>query len=113
VAAAVTGGLHPLVLPQGCALPAIRYQMIDNPLEATHDGPTSLEHPRIQLTIHAATHAACEQASKALKLALHAQRRMGQAASFVTNEIDDYDTELRQFMRHVDVIAWREGDSTW
>lgn len=113
VSAAVPGGFHPLVLPQGTTLPAIRYQQIDNPLEATHDGPTTLEHPRVQLTVHAKSHAEVERAAKALKLALHAQRRMGPGPSFVVNEVDGYDTELRQYMRHVDVIAWREGESGW
>lgn len=111
VAAAVPGGCHPLVLPQGCALPAVRYQVIDSPLEATHDGPTSLTHPRIQLTVHARTYAECEQAAKAIRLTLHGQRRMGLGPTLLANEgIDDYDTELRQYMRHIDVIAWREGE---
>lgn len=113
MAAAVPGGIHPLVLPQGCTLPAIRYQMIDNPVEATHDGPTALEHPRIQLTIQAATYAEIERAAKGLRLVLHAQRRTGQGPVFVVNEVDDYDVELRQYVRHVDVIVWREGESTW
>lgn len=111
VAAQTPGGIHPLVLPQGCGLPAIRYQQIDNPLEATHDGPTTLEHPRIQLTIQALTYAEIERVTKALRLALHAQRLAG--PTFVVNVIDDYDTELRQYVRHVDVIAWREGESGW
>lgn len=113
VAVAVPGGIHPLVLPQGCTLPAIRYQVIDDPQEATHDGPTTLEHPRIQLTVHALTHAECERAGQAIKLTLHGQRRIGGASFMANGGIDDYDMELRQYMRHMDVIVWREMERTW
>lgn len=107
VAALVGARIYPLTLPQKVTLPAIRYQLIDSPLDMSHSGPTDLVHPRIQLSVHAATHLAASQVIWALKTALHGRTIVG-GPSFVEEGPEDYEPETQQFMQHLDVIIWRE-----
>lgn len=100
--------VYPLTLPQGVTLPALWYQQIDDPPELSHSGPAAISHPRVQLTIHAATYAAALAVAAVLRATLHGSARWGPGcASWIANEWDDYDPETQHFIRIVDVIVWR------
>ena len=107
VSALVGARIYPLTLPQGVTLPAIRYQLISSPLDASHSGATALEHPRIQFSVYASTHLTASRVSRAVSNALHAKEIAG-GPSFVDLGPEDYDPETELFIRHLDVTIWRE-----
>lgn len=99
---------YPLTLPQNVVLPAIRYQQISEPPELTHSGPADISRPRIQLTIHASTYATAAAIGAALRAALHGSQRWGAGrVSWIENEWDEYEPDLEQYVRFVDVMIWR------
>jgi hypothetical protein len=104
--------VYPMTLPQQVTLPAIRYQRIDSPGEVSHSGGAGLEHPRMQVSIHALTFGEAEQLADALKRLLHGRRGLfgvGSAA-FVANDVPDFEEETGQYLRYVDVIVWHHWE---
>lgn len=65
--------VYPQDLPQGVTLPAITYQLVSNPVEATHDESpgSSLSHPRVQITAWSTTHLGSVTLAAAIFSALH------------------------------------------
>ena len=68
--ALIVGRLYPVYLPQGAALPAIAYQLIDAPQQTTTDGPLGLTDATYQFNCFAATHAALIELTEAMILLL-------------------------------------------
>ena len=64
--------IYPLDLPPSVTLPAVTYQIIDAPIEATHDeaAGSSLVYARHQITSWATTYAASVALAKQIHLAL-------------------------------------------
>ena len=109
--ALVGSRIYPLMLPQRATLPAIRYQRISTLQEAAHDGPGPRE-SRWQFSVHAGSYASADGAARALRAALDCRRFGPQRTTFLANDLDDYDAETEQFIRHVDVMVWEAtGDS--
>ena len=108
--------LYPLVLPQGVTLPAVRYQRISTSRLRSHSGPSGLAYPTFQFSVHAGTAASADAVAAQLTAALECyQGPMGAGAlgatvqaAFVVGDVDDYDAETGQYMRHVDAIIWHE-----
>lgn len=100
--------VYPLTLPQRVLLPAIRYQRIDTPAEVSQGSAAGMEHPRVQWTVHALSYAEAEEIASALKRAFQGRRGLfGEgSASFVANDLPDFEGETGQYLRHVDVIVW-------
>lgn len=57
ISALVSGRVYPLMLPQGCSLPAISYQRVSTDYIVSVGGYSGLERVRIQIDVMASTYA--------------------------------------------------------
>lgn len=92
----IGGRFYPLVIPQKAAMPACAYQRITTGRECTHDGPSGLAEPRIQITIQAATYTSAKTIASAMRQKLngHNAKVSGvRTVIFLENEYDGYNLE--------------------
>ncbi|MBI2758792.1 MAG: DUF3168 domain-containing protein [Chloroflexi bacterium] len=107
--------IYPQQLPQGVTLPAIRYQKISDPSDATMTGPSALRHPRYQLDCYAdgdnaylSAAALADQVITALDGYSGVMSGITVFASFQQDTRDNYDTETGRFWQSVDLIIWHQ-----
>jgi len=105
--------IYPSALPQGVALPAIRYFLVSDPPEHTHSGPSQLHHPKYQLDCVAVGDEgyrdAHRLASQVIALCDGYAGLMGDYtvhAGFKDEKRDNYDPETGRHTAQVDVILW-------
>lgn len=60
VAAVVSGRIYPLILPQGCILPAISYERVSTSPVVSLSGFSNLESARVQIDCMASTYSAAK-----------------------------------------------------
>lgn len=104
--------VYPMKLPQKATLPAITYQMVSNPLEPTHSGPSTLRHPRFQLNCWSTSYLeAAGLADEVISRLDGFRGLMGGTkvhASLAQDGQDNYDPETGRFWLNVDVIIWHK-----
>ena len=91
-------------------LPCLTVQRISTARTHTHDssGATGLARTRIQFDAWAADYSTAKSISDALRAALHGSQRWGAGrVSWIENEWDEYEPDLEQYVRILDVIIWR------
>lgn len=107
--------LYPLVIPQDAEQPALAYQRIDTPRISSHDGPSGLAKPRIQITVTAKTFEMVKALTLLLRRALDGYRGMWGSVPVqkcsVMNEIDGYAMEAEgAYTVRLDLVVWHEED---
>lgn len=104
--------LHDLVLPQSATVPAVVWQLISNPPEQTHSGPSQLAHPRYQFACWAKTTLEAAQTARALRLALNGYTGMMGSeetyATFLLDSHDFFDPETGLRRRIADYRIWHK-----
>ena len=108
LAALVGSRIYPLVRPQNCALPAITYQRISAPRVTSHTGDSGLLNPRYQFSCWSDSYLEAREMAERLEVLFGGASGLfaGEQASFVDNDLDDSDPEVREFRAIVDVIFW-------
>jgi uncharacterized protein DUF3168 len=112
LSALIGNRLHEKVLPQNPTVPAIVWQLISDPHEQTHSGPSELAHPRFQFACWAKTTLEAVQVARALRLALNgyagamgAEETFG---SFLLDQHDFPDPETGLTRRIADYRIWHK-----
>lgn len=102
--------IYPVKLPQAATYEAITYQRISN---TATNGSTSLRESRFQIDCWAQTYAETQVLAAAVKAALEEYKKVatpGIKQSYVINELDDYDDDVRVYRTIIDVILVTTGD---
>jgi hypothetical protein len=107
--------IYPNALPQGVALPAIRYFLVSDPPEHTHSGRSKLAHPRFQFDCFAegddAYLDARKLADQVIALIDGYVGTMGTFtvhAGFRDDVRDNFDPETGRHWVSVDALIWYE-----
>lgn len=101
--------IYPVHLPEGTTLPAVSYFMVDNPPDYTHDGETTLEHPRYQFDCWATSHVNVIALQDAVQAALGRFRQAGIRVTFRQSARDLSEIELKIWRRSIDAIIWNQA----
>jgi hypothetical protein len=102
----VSGGvtrIYPLEVPQDVVMPAVVYQRIASAPEVTLDGDAGLDAVRVQVSCWAATYAGAKELAAAVRAAVNASN----LRAVTEIEIDDRDTETRQYRVIIDFRIWQ------
>lgn len=70
LAALVDSRVYPIVAPQDPERPYLTYQLISRESEPTHDGPSGLDNPRLQIDTWASTYVEAGQVAKQVRAAM-------------------------------------------
>jgi hypothetical protein len=108
LAAIVSTRIYPVHLPEGTTLPALSYFMVDNPPDYSHDGITTLEHPRYQFDCWATSHVNVIALQDAVKAALNRFRTLGIRVTFIGSARDLSEIELKLWRRSIDAVIWNQ-----
>lgn len=99
----VSGRVYPIMLPQGCALPAISYQRVSTDHVVSLDGYCQLERVRIQIDVLASTYAGAKA------LATQAMRAMNSTSLFKCvpdSQIDMLENDESTYRVSMDFVVW-------
>jgi hypothetical protein len=102
----VSGGetrIYPLEVPQDVAMPAVVYQRIASAPEVTLAGDVGLDAVRIQVSCWAATYSVAKELAAAVRAAVNASN----LRAVTEMELDDRDTETRQYRVIIDFRIWQ------
>lgn len=102
VASLVVARIHPLHLPQGVAMPAIRYQRVATAPVNDLEGTQNHEWVRVQVDCWDDAYAGVKALAAAVRTALQITPVYGQLLS----ELDDYDSEEKLFRVIQDFNIW-------
>lgn len=103
VSALVSGRVYPLMLPQGCALPAISYQRVSTDHVASMDGYSGLERVRVQIDVMASTYAGAKA------LATQVMSAMNSTLLFKCvpdSQIDMLENDESTYRVSIDFMVW-------
>lgn len=107
IAALVRERVHPGIVPEGSAIPAVTYTVVYGAPQNSLDGHTSgLTRFSVQLDCWAL------RFDEAIELAAAVKARMDAAAASFTSlviaypTIDDYETETKRYRRSLDCACW-------
>lgn len=107
---AIGGRVYPDKLPQEPVLPAVTYRKVSGPRVHSHDGPSSLAHPRFQVSCWAATYAEAKDLSEDVRQALDgytgAMDGEQVQAVLLSNEIDFHHGEVMYYQVALDFVIW-------
>lgn len=105
--------IYPNALPQGVALPAIRYVLVSDPPEHTHSGESQLKHPKYQLDCVADgdegykdANMLAEQVIALVNGYVGAMGAFTCHAGFRDDRRDNFDPETGRHTAQVDVTIW-------
>jgi len=114
IAAAIAGGIWPILMPEVVDYPALSYFVVDSPPIQTLVEPCGLAHPRIQINAWSNDYASAKKACEAVRKALD-----GFSGTVATpdgpvficgirweDERDSYEHETRTFRTMRDFIVW-------
>ena len=117
VAALVGDRVYPLALPPSptLSLPAITLQRISTVRLDSQDGPAGLARPRVQVNAWARTYAQADELANAVRVCLDGLRNAGTGGgiiqgTFVAEDRDIYDSELKLHGRSADYLVWHEEE---
>lgn len=103
VSSVVGERIYALVLPQGCALPAISYFRVSGPRQMSLEGYSNLESPRIQIDCWATSYAQAKTLAAAVRAA------MLSSTDFKVSGISDqdlFDESIGIFRVSTDFSVW-------
>lgn len=101
-------------LAQGSLLPALTYQLVDDPSESSHTGPSGLAHARIQFDCWGNTKEEAAAVARAVRLALGGIRRevlgvfIQSGLKLTERTLFDPDVRLRR--RSLDMSFWHSEE---
>ena len=95
---------YPVRLPQNPILPAVSFFKVSNPRVFSHDGDSSLQHPRYQFSSWAETYAEAWAVAEQIRLAM--QGEWGAGIGIYRNAVDLFDTEAEWYHIPVDIEIW-------
>jgi Protein of unknown function (DUF3168) len=113
---AITTRVHPGSVPQGAALPAIVFNLIDGAPTYTDDGETGLASSRVQIDCWAASYPQAKRLARAVKASLSAFVGTSGGIAFQYILLDT-ERDLREaginaddypFRTSLDFIVWHE-----
>jgi len=110
--------LYPLVLPQGCILPAATYQEISGTRDHTMDGPSGIASLRVQITTFAVEKKLAKELANRIRLALDgAYGLLGAGTSVQRIELldahDEYDSVVTVHSAVLDFEIEMEEPVRW
>lgn len=107
------GRIYPNTLPQRPTLPAIRYLLVSDPPERSHDGPSQLHHPKYQFDCVADgdegykdAHTLAQQVITLLNGYSGPMATFTCHAGFLDERRDNFDPETGRHTVQVDVEIW-------
>jgi hypothetical protein len=112
ISALIGSRYYPIRLPERVTYPAVQYQRISGPRVRSHTGPSSLAHPRFQLTVWATSYASAKAVATQLRIALDGFK--GTLSGIRVDEIrlesdrDDYDEGTNLYRIDLDFIIWHQ-----
>ena len=115
LSALVSTRVYPVVMPQGCTLPAVTYQKIDGPRVHAMGSDAGLAHPRFQVSCWGSTYKSTKDVAAQVRAALQDYTgTMGGAGGvsvggvFLDDENDLFDDAAGTGVYHValDFIVW-------
>lgn len=101
--ALISTRVYPLVLPEGCARPAIVIQKISTDGFNSLDGANDLEYPRFQFSCYGESYSSAVSVALQLKEAVKGSALLKE---YLSSERDDYEPETKLFRRTVDFMIW-------
>ncbi len=108
IGGATGGRFYPNVAPEGSARPSIAWQQISDAPEMSHDGFSSLQKTRYQLTIEADTYGMARRLARSVKRLLNGYKGavLGINIGYCTveNDMDDYSTVAMLPVARMDVL---------
>lgn len=106
--------IYPLILPQDCALPAVTYQRISDPVDHAMGSDVTTYHPRYQVSCWATTYAGVQAVAAQVKAALrdYTSTAFGGAGGenvlrvFYEGTYSSYDPNTEEYQEVLDFIIW-------
>lgn len=112
LAALIGARLYPLTLPQRPTLPAVTYQRISTMTVPTRDEPhASLERPRFQFNVWAASYGSARAVAQQLRAALPTLAQASNPrvdVAFLQDDQDAYEAETERWRAILDVFIWHQ-----
>lgn len=101
-------------LAQGATMPALSYQLISDPSENSHKGPSGLAEARVQFDIWGDTKQQTYALSLAVRKAFAGRHSTNAGVSlqgaFKDNETTLFDTDIRKRRRVLEMLIWHSED---
>jgi hypothetical protein len=104
----IVSRIYPLILPQGCALPAVTYQRVATaPREVAMGGDPGIASPRFQVTAWAGNFDEARAVAEQVRLALERWSDSDNQVddTYIVMEIDGYDPETLEYSSVLDVVV--------
>lgn len=102
--------IFPLRAPDDFSAPFVIYQKITGKREQSHEGDSSLVHPRIQYSCWGINYGSAKLVSRQVVKALHAFKGVVSGVDIqfveVDSEVDTFDEDTKLYRVLVDVIVW-------
>lgn len=98
--------IYPVVLPATPVLPAVTYQLVSEPEEATQDG-AGMAQARYRFKVWTVSHAELNPIVAAIKVAFTGHNIAFPRGSLPDNSIEDYDVKTKRWWRVIDVLGWQ------
>lgn len=112
LAALIGARLYPVLLPQRPTLPAVTYQRISTLTIPTRDEHhASLERPRFQFGVWAASYASARAVAQVLRVALPTLKQASNPriqVALLQDDQDAYEPETQRWRAILDVFIWHE-----
>lgn len=101
----VSTRIYPIVLPQGCTLPAIRYRRISGGSDEHIRGTTGAANSWVQIDCYATSYAAVEALAEQVRLAIHTYRGTVGGVDIHSVELQNR-MDMRENPAHGDDVGW-------
>lgn len=100
--------IYPFLAPQGVSAPYCVYSKIGNQRQYSHDGYSTLQRPRVQISCFAATYVTAHAIAEQIVAAMEAwpDTNADVQVVFEENEIDDYEPDTKLHHAAVDFFIW-------
>jgi hypothetical protein len=94
---------HPIIAPQGTALPYVTYQRISSNVNNVLSGPPSIDNTRLQVDVWAGNYAAVQTLAAAVK----ARMLAWSVQNVLLIEYDLYEQDVQVFRVLLDYSIWQ------
>ena len=115
VAALIGTRMYALILPQNPTMPALTYTIFGAGGILSHDGPSGLENPTVQIDAWGTTYSDAFELAEAVRVRLNGYSGLLDTVHaqgiFLVRKRDSYENESELYRRSTDFELWNEESS--